>query len=310
MWFSKVGLTARSFFSLAFIFLLLLLFFSPEVKKGRDAREYPLMKVKACDLMVRAQKYSEEEILGDTHESGGFNKMSLLIYQGGFVKQLKKDRANAYVLTSNGLALARALRHKFIASPAATGSQPSGAVAPQAVPQTPVTSSQPTITAMLQKGKEKGNGISEQQKGSQSDPKESLKASPPAKEKKLVEEKTKSEPITEQKPEPVPEPVLEIQEKVEEETQYFDDQEFFSGELEPECLYSNDSGGDGVVLFVGSIEVEAQEKVELPQIFDLLKEKGMTLKTKELKIGDFLWTQRKEGKVDFVLFPFFLIRWC
>ena len=68
--------------------------------------------------------------------------------------------------------------------------------------------------------------------------------------------------------------------------------------VEPE--FSNDTGEDGVILLVDIREMGGATH-RLVEVFDGLVRRGVTVRTRPLKSGDYLWLERRKG-VEYV-FP-------
>jgi len=202
--------------------------------------------------MNLAIQYSEEPILGSTHESPytapfptlnqlfspfpkdsfgaliyclyrGFNKIVTLVYQTGCLNLRRKNNCKAYQFTQKGLLIARALRKQLLGT---MGAGPSNQPPENLVPEVPP-----------------------------------------------------------------------IQEEEDTQTQKFEPEE--EGIEQQEVLfYSNDfDNKEGLVMLIDNQVREGKDHNDLGQLFDQLTESGVVCKTRPLKLGDFMWLQRRQSKV-------------
>lgn len=199
---------------------------------------------------------------------------------------------NAYVLTPKGLTLARTLRAKFVVG---TGQETTAVSSSTSSPPFSSKSGPPAMrqTTLL------GFATLEQTV--------SLVAPAPllkqeSKQEKDEEGKDLTQPKEENEPN---EATLEI--KDEEETQYFTEEEY---SMDDSIFFSNDDNSDGVVMLMNSQESQSQSQgsrpSDVPQLFEVMKTMGMMVRTKELKVGDFMWIQRTNAQ-EYV-FPVLLKR--
>ena len=225
------------------------------VREQEAMARYQEIKLTASELVAKAQKYSEEELVPTR---GLFQLKVLCEPHEGWLKKLQKSNEEAFALTMRGMQVARALRVKFVQPPplpppvpvlAQAADSPGGG---NEIPQQHVLALE---AGGMEQGEEAQRAQGEQGQG----------------------EETEDDDLA------APWPVL----------------------AEGNVAYSNDTGEDGVILFIDAHEMGGKNH-RLKEVFDQSARYGLTVKTRPLKSGDYLWIHRRKGR-EYV-FPVLLER--